>query len=272
MPPYACILTCTACSFQVELAQSEYQLPRLTRMWTHLERQAGGKTKGMGEKQIEVDKRLLRGRMARLRTDIEEVARGRGGGPGVGREGPGDAVDGLPDPSSRIARSTLPSSVCPRPRRPSAPGKRGVTLTATVSSRLCPCHPARAPVVSPGAYAPPGVSGASRGGPHPCHCAGGLHQCRKVHAAQHPDPRWVRAMGRWHPSHRRRGWARGLLEGPARPMSSAPTPGRPATSPAPLPLRVLAEDKLFATLDPTTRRVELGQGQEVLLTDTVGER
>lgn len=36
-------------------------------------------------------------------------------------------------------------------------------------------------------------------------------------------------------------------------------------------LRVLAEDKLFATLDPTTRRVELGQGQEVLLTDTVGE-
>ncbi|PKI35174.1 hypothetical protein CRG98_044449 [Punica granatum] len=38
----------------------EYQLPRLTIMWTHLERQAGGKVKGMGEKQIEVDKRILR--------------------------------------------------------------------------------------------------------------------------------------------------------------------------------------------------------------------
>lgn len=38
----------------------EYQLPRLTKLWTHLERQAGGQVKGMGEKQIEVDKRILR--------------------------------------------------------------------------------------------------------------------------------------------------------------------------------------------------------------------
>lgn len=38
----------------------EYQLPRLTKMWSHLERQAGGQVKGMGEKQIEVDKRILR--------------------------------------------------------------------------------------------------------------------------------------------------------------------------------------------------------------------
>ena len=59
---------------QVELAAAEYQLPRLTRMWTHLERQAGGgKTRGMGEKQIEIDKRLLRERMARLRRDLTEV-------------------------------------------------------------------------------------------------------------------------------------------------------------------------------------------------------
>ena len=47
-------------AFQVALAQMEYQLPRLTKMWSHLERQAGGKVKGMGEKQIEVDKRILR--------------------------------------------------------------------------------------------------------------------------------------------------------------------------------------------------------------------
>ena len=58
---------------QVELAKAEYELPRLTRMWSHLERQAGGRTRGMGEKQIEVDKRLLRKRMAVLRQDLEEV-------------------------------------------------------------------------------------------------------------------------------------------------------------------------------------------------------
>ena len=42
----------------------EYQLPRLTKMWTHLERQAGGQVKGMGEKQIEVDKRILRNQVS----------------------------------------------------------------------------------------------------------------------------------------------------------------------------------------------------------------
>lgn len=44
----------------------EYQLPRLTKMWTHLERQAGGKVKGMGEKQIEVDKRILRTQVSNI--------------------------------------------------------------------------------------------------------------------------------------------------------------------------------------------------------------
>jgi hypothetical protein len=67
---------------QVELAQTEYQLPRLTRMWTHMERQAGGnagRTKGMGETQLEVDRRLLRGRAARLRRAIEDVRTHRRG-------------------------------------------------------------------------------------------------------------------------------------------------------------------------------------------------
>ena len=61
---------------QVQLAQAEYQLPRLTRMWSHLERQTGGaagRVRGMGEKQIEVDRRLLRSKAAKLRRDIEEV-------------------------------------------------------------------------------------------------------------------------------------------------------------------------------------------------------
>lgn len=55
--------------FQVSLAQMEYQLPRLTRMWTHLERQAGGQVKGMGEKQIEVDKRILRTQVSNFSYD-----------------------------------------------------------------------------------------------------------------------------------------------------------------------------------------------------------
>eukprot|EP00271_Cylindrocystis_brebissonii_P011904 TRINITY_DN29918_c0_g1_i1.p1 TRINITY_DN29918_c0_g1~~TRINITY_DN29918_c0_g1_i1.p1 ORF type:complete len:841 (+),score=137.98 TRINITY_DN29918_c0_g1_i1:3327-5849(+) len=60
-------------TLQVELAQTEYQLPRLTRMWTHLERQAGGLTKGMGEKQIEVDKRILRTRISVLKKGLQTV-------------------------------------------------------------------------------------------------------------------------------------------------------------------------------------------------------
>ncbi|GMN35615.1 hypothetical protein TIFTF001_005414 [Ficus carica] len=57
----------------VALAQMEYQLPRLTKMWTHLERQAGGKVKGMGEKQIEVDKRILRTQIGVLKKELESV-------------------------------------------------------------------------------------------------------------------------------------------------------------------------------------------------------
>ncbi|XVF73814.1 hypothetical protein PTKIN_Ptkin13bG0011600 [Pterospermum kingtungense] len=62
---------------QVALAQMEYQLPRLTKMWTHLERQAGGKVKGMGEKQIEVDKRILRTQIGVLKKELESVRKHR---------------------------------------------------------------------------------------------------------------------------------------------------------------------------------------------------
>lgn len=64
-------------ALQVALAQMEYQLPRLTKMWTHLERQAGGKVKGMGEKQIEVDKRILRTQISALRKELESVRQHR---------------------------------------------------------------------------------------------------------------------------------------------------------------------------------------------------
>jgi GTP-binding protein HflX len=61
---------------QVELAQLEYMLPRLTRAWTHLERQAGGiGTRGVGETQLELDRRIIRNRIARLKEDLEKIER-----------------------------------------------------------------------------------------------------------------------------------------------------------------------------------------------------
>ncbi|MEW5316898.1 MAG: hypothetical protein WDW38_008239 [Sanguina aurantia] len=59
---------------QVELAMTQYQLPRLTRMWSHLDRVGGGgQVKGSGEKQIETDKRILRDRMGDLKKKLEAV-------------------------------------------------------------------------------------------------------------------------------------------------------------------------------------------------------
>ena len=61
---------------QIELAKVKYEMPRLKRMWTHLSRQTaggGGYLKGEGEKQIELDRRMLRRRIDRLQSEIEEV-------------------------------------------------------------------------------------------------------------------------------------------------------------------------------------------------------
>ncbi len=71
-------------ALQVELAQYEYRLPRLTRAWSHLARQAGGGAgrsgsvggvglRGPGETQLEVDRREIRRRIDRLKVDIEKV-------------------------------------------------------------------------------------------------------------------------------------------------------------------------------------------------------
>jgi GTP-binding protein HflX len=61
---------------QVELAQYEYLLPRLTRMWTHLERQKGGiGMRGPGELQIETDRRIIRDRIAKLKEDLKIIDR-----------------------------------------------------------------------------------------------------------------------------------------------------------------------------------------------------
>ena len=75
-----------AAKLQVELAQLEYALPRLTRMWTHLSRQAaggaagggsgrgvGGAMRGEGETQLQIDRRLTREQMARVKKDLRMV-------------------------------------------------------------------------------------------------------------------------------------------------------------------------------------------------------
>jgi len=71
---------------QVELARMQYSLPRLARMWSHLDRQRGGSgggkgggaaSRGEGEQQIEVDRRLARGRIDRIKEELDEVRRHR---------------------------------------------------------------------------------------------------------------------------------------------------------------------------------------------------
>src|SRR4030081_2750259 len=65
---------------QIELAQLQYLLPRLTRMWHHLSRQTGGiGTRGPGETQLEVDRRRVQERIARLERELESVRKTRAG-------------------------------------------------------------------------------------------------------------------------------------------------------------------------------------------------
>ncbi|MDE5871830.1 MAG: GTPase HflX, partial [Muribaculaceae bacterium] len=59
---------------QVELAQYQYLLPRLTRMWTHLERQRGGiGMRGPGETQIETDRRIILDKISRLKEELKDI-------------------------------------------------------------------------------------------------------------------------------------------------------------------------------------------------------
>jgi len=64
---------------QVELAHLEYMLPRLTKQWSHLERQMGGigTRAGMGESQIEIDRRLIRQRISKLKKELIQIEKER---------------------------------------------------------------------------------------------------------------------------------------------------------------------------------------------------
>ena len=95
---------------QVELAQLEYMLPRLTRQWTHLSRQAGHGgttggigTRGPGETQLEVDRRAVRNRIAALKQALERISRRRE----VGRKGRSDAYCAAMVGYTNAGKSTL---------------------------------------------------------------------------------------------------------------------------------------------------------------------
>jgi GTP-binding protein HflX len=131
---------------QIELAQLQYLLPRLTRMWHHLSRQTGGiGTRGPGETQLEVDRRRVQERIARLERELEAVRKTRA----IQREGrkrhqwPVAAVVGY----TNAGKSTLPNlltgadvvaenklfaTLDPTTRSFVLPNKQRVLLTDTV--------------------------------------------------------------------------------------------------------------------------------------------
>lgn len=131
---------------QIELAQLQYLLPRLTRMWTHLSRQTGGiGTRGPGETQLEVDRRRVQERIARLERDLEGVRKVRS----VQRQGrkrhqwPVAAVVGYTNAGKStllnlltgadvVAEDKLFATLDPTTRSLTLPNRQRVLLTDTV--------------------------------------------------------------------------------------------------------------------------------------------
>jgi GTP-binding protein HflX len=132
---------------QVELARLEYLLPRLTRAWTHLERQVGGigVRGGPGETQIEIDRRLIRTRISALKREIEGIrvhragqrsARERAGVPvvaliGYTNAGKSTLFNRLTQADS-LAENKLFATLDPLTRRITLPGGKEVLLSDTV--------------------------------------------------------------------------------------------------------------------------------------------
>jgi GTP-binding protein HflX len=139
-------------AFQVELAQYEYRLPRLTRQWTHLARQAGGSgsrsgvgLRGPGETQLEVDRREIGRRISKLKSEIERIRQHRGqfrskrvqsGIPvvalvGYTNAGKSTLLNALTDAKIYTA-DQLFATLDPTTRRMTLPSGRQVLLTDTV--------------------------------------------------------------------------------------------------------------------------------------------
>jgi GTP-binding protein HflX len=134
-------------ALQVELAQYEYRLPRLTRRWTHLSRQAVGGVglRGPGETQLEVDRRAIRRRMAQLSAELEKVRtrrwlyrsqRRREGAPviaivGYTNAGKSTLLNTLSN-AQVVAEDRLFATLDPTTRRVALPGGTEILMTDTV--------------------------------------------------------------------------------------------------------------------------------------------
>ena len=141
-------------ALQVELAQYEYRLPRLTRAWTHLARQVGGRAggatggvgvRGPGETQLETDRRVIRRRIAHLKAELEEVRahrsryrarRRREGIPvvsivGYTNAGKSTLLNALSD-AGVLVEDKLFATLDPTTRRVRLPSGRTVLFTDTV--------------------------------------------------------------------------------------------------------------------------------------------
>lgn len=131
---------------QIELARMEYSLPRLRRAWTHLGRQRGGvMQRGEGETQLEVDQRLVRKRIQRMRGQLEIVRRQRetqrkrrrslpvptGAIVGYTNAGKSSLLNALTD-SHVLAEDKLFATLDPTSRRLSLPNGQNLVLTDTV--------------------------------------------------------------------------------------------------------------------------------------------
>jgi GTP-binding protein HflX len=132
---------------QVELAQLEYQLPRLTRLWTHLSRTGGGiGTRGPGESQLETDRRLIRDRIALMKARVDQVRRSRetgararavGGVPtvaivGYTNAGKSTLLNSLVGSTEVHAEDRLFATLDPTSRRLKLPSGAHAVLTDTV--------------------------------------------------------------------------------------------------------------------------------------------
>ncbi len=139
-------------SLQVELAQYEYRLPRLTRQWTHLARQGGGKgsaagvgLRGPGETQLEVDRREMARKIGKLKQEMEIVRghrgrqrsqRSRSGVPvvalvGYTNAGKSTLLNALTDAQAFVA-DQLFATLDPTTRKLELPSGRQAVLTDTV--------------------------------------------------------------------------------------------------------------------------------------------
>ena len=141
-------------TLQVELAQYEYRLPRLTRAWTHLARQTGGRAggatggvgvRGPGETQLETDRRVVSRRIAQLKRELEKVRAHRGrhraqrrreGIPvisivGYTNAGKSTLLNALAS-ADVLVQDKLFATLDPTTRRVELPGGRTVLFTDTV--------------------------------------------------------------------------------------------------------------------------------------------